>query len=82
MRDQTLAKQPESCVSCGEDTAAGSLFYSDRRVLDPSDPSPRYMCSLCAQAVAHGRHVPMSEKERHALLEGASAFGVFAPGGH
>ena len=78
-----MAKQPESCVSCGEDTAAGSLFYSDRRVLDAESSSPRYLCSLCAEAVAHGRkNVQMTEKEHRALHEGASAFGVFAPGGH
>lgn len=76
-------KQPESCVSCGEDTAAGTQFYSDRRVLDADGATPRYLCSVCAEAVAHGRkNVPMTEKEREALHEGASAFGVFAPGGH
>jgi hypothetical protein len=78
-----MAKQPEPCVSCGQDTAAGSLFYSDRRVLDPDGPARRYLCSSCAQAVAHGRkHISMTDKERHALEQGASAFGVFAPGGH
>jgi hypothetical protein len=78
-----MARQPESCVSCGEETAAGTLFYSDRQVLDADGPAPRYLCSLCAQSVAHGRkNVPMTEKERHALHEGASGFGVFVPGGH
>jgi hypothetical protein len=78
-----MSKQPEACESCGQDTAAGSLFYSDRRVLDGDGFSRRYLCSSCAEAVVHGRkHVAMTDKERHALEEGASAFGVFLPGGH
>ena len=72
-----MAKQPESCVSCGEDTAAGTTSYSDRQVLDRDGPAPRYLCAECAQAVAHGRRdVPMNEKDRQALEESASAFGA------
>ena len=51
-RHRPMAKNPEPCISCGQDTAAGSLFYSDRRVLDATArladtsarPAPRRSC--------------------------------------
>ena len=76
--------QPEPCTSCGENTAIGTPFYSDRRVLDPTGPNRRFICALCVQNVTQKRRRrrPMSEEERRELERSAAAFGGFAPGGH
>lgn len=37
----------EACVSCREETAVGSVFFSDRHVVDLADGRPAYLCSLC-----------------------------------
>ncbi len=79
-----MTKSSEPCISCGDDTAVGSPFYFDRRVLDPDGPNRSYMCSSCVERIMTGRrrHPPMSEKERLELENAAAAFGGFAPGGH
>jgi hypothetical protein len=51
-----MTYQPEPCMSCGDDTSAGSPFFSDRLV-DRSEGKPRYMCSLCVQLARGGREV-------------------------
>jgi len=77
-----MTYQTEPCISCGEDTSAGSPFYSDRLV-DRSQGQPRYMCSLCVQLARGSRKAhPMTEEERIKLEKAAFAFGSFAPGGH
>jgi len=45
----------EPCVSCGEATAIGSAFYSDRRQVDLKDGSHAFMCTLCDQRIAAAR---------------------------
>ncbi len=79
-----MAKQVERCISCGEDTSAGSPFFSDR-LADRTGDEPRYLCSLCAE----GEHATCEihddaerEEARKALERGAFAFGSFLPGGH
>jgi hypothetical protein len=78
----SVTRQPEPCISCGEDTSAGTPFFSDRLV-DRSGNEERYLCSLCAQR-AKGSHKihEMSEEERKKLENAAFVFGSFAPGGH
>ncbi len=80
-----MAKQTEPCVSCGEDTSAGSPFFSDRLV-DRTTPAARYLCSLCAQrSRGETREVHSDEERERAqkeLEKGVFAFGSFAPGGH
>ena len=77
-----MTTHPEPCTSCGEDTASGSPFYSDRLV-DRTGVDARYLCSLCTEHAvgrrgAHG----MTDDQRRKLENGAFAFGSFAPGGH
>lgn len=74
----------EPCTSCGEDTAAGSPFYSDRLV-DQTDSTPRYLCSSCDERLRGSREVHSDEERDRAqkeLEKGAFVFGSFAPGGH
>ncbi len=42
---ETEAAEP--CVACGEDTAIGSPFFSDRTVVDRPDGYRLFICSLC-----------------------------------
>lgn len=79
-----MASQPERCISCGEDTAAGSPLFSDR-LTDRSSGEPRYLCSLCAERARGSREVHTDEEREQArkeLEKGAFVFGSFAPGGH
>jgi hypothetical protein len=78
-----MARQTEPCNTCGENTAAGSTHYSDRRVIDDDGAGTAFQCSTCAaQAAASRRHSPMTDAERRELEKGAAVFGAFAPGGH
>ena len=80
-----MAKQLERCISCGEDTGAGSPLFSDR-LIDRTGAEPRYLCSLCAELARGGSREVHSDEEREQArqkLEKATfAFGSFAPGGH
>lgn len=59
------------CAGCGESTAAGTPFYSDRRTL--SDGS--YLCVLCNSqlAEARGRHALTDEEVRQLIQNGTAA---------
>ncbi len=37
----------EPCLSCGEETAAGSVFFSDRHEVTLKDGTRGYVCSAC-----------------------------------
>jgi hypothetical protein len=39
------AKEP--CIGCGEETAVGSVFFSDRYAVEHSDGTRTYLCTLC-----------------------------------
>jgi hypothetical protein len=45
----------EACAGCGEETATGSVFYSDRREIDRQDGSHAFLCTLCDQRIAASR---------------------------
>jgi hypothetical protein len=59
------------CAGCGESTAAGTPFFSDRRRL--ADGS--YLCVLCNSklAAARGRHVLTDEEVRQLIQNGTMA---------
>ena len=46
----------EACAGCGEETAIGSTFYSDRRQIDLKDGSHAFICSGCDRRIAASRH--------------------------
>jgi hypothetical protein len=63
----------EPCLVCGEETAVGSAFYSDRRVVDGSDGSRTFVCTSCVQrAVArrHGRR--LTDEELRDMVDNGS----------
>ena len=59
----------ERCLSCEEDTSAGSVFFSDRHPAESKDGTHGYLCSECVKRIrAKGHHVGMSEGR---LVEGS-----------
>jgi hypothetical protein len=59
----------EPCLACGEETAVGSVFFSDRHPAESKDGTHGYLCSECVQRIrAKGHHVGMSEGR---LVEGS-----------
>jgi hypothetical protein len=77
-----VRQQLEPCVSCGEDTSIGSVFYSDRLV-NRDGGGLRYLCSLCARQVVDRRGGRgMTDEQRRELEKAAFALGSFVPGGH
>ena len=77
-----MTQQPEPCLSCGEDTSSGSVFYSDR-LGDRHGGAARYLCSLCARrAMGLRKGRAMTDEERTELEKAAFVLGSFAPGPH
>jgi len=72
-----MSRRREPCFTCGEETAAGSVFYSDRYVLGSIATDRRFLCSLCArEAAARRRPHRMSEAEARAFIQNGSIAGL------
>jgi hypothetical protein len=41
----------EPCLTCGEETAVGSVFYSDRNRAQLPDGTPGFLCSECVKRI-------------------------------
>lgn len=39
----------EPCLRCGEETAVGSYFFSDRHTVDLEAGTKRYLCAECVK---------------------------------
>jgi hypothetical protein len=53
----------EPCLGCGEETAVGSIFYSDRRDAELPDGTRVYLCSECVKRIrATGHHEGLSDE--------------------
>ena len=72
----------EPCVGCGEETVAGSVFFSDRRAIDRSDGVRVYLCSDC-QSKAHRarKGEPLSDEALRTIAENGMMVGVGFLGG-
>jgi len=46
-----LSSVNEPCAVCGEETAIGSLFYSDRHTVEHTVGGRTYLCTLCDERV-------------------------------
>jgi hypothetical protein len=63
----------DACAGCGEETATGSVFYSDRRRIKMQDGSLSFICTLCDQRVAASRRgKPMTDEELRQSIETGS----------
>jgi hypothetical protein len=73
----------EPCAGCGEETAAGSMFFSDRREVEISGGTRTFLCSDC-QASAHlarkGEH--LSDEDLRTIAKNGFVVGAGFLGGH
>jgi hypothetical protein len=46
----------EPCLGCGEETAVGSVFFSDRKAVEGADGSRGYLCSACVARIRGAGH--------------------------
>ena len=58
----------EPCLSCGEETAAGSVFFSDRKAAELPDGTRGYLCSECVRRMREAGHVVEKTDERGVLV--------------
>jgi hypothetical protein len=74
----------EACSGCGEETATGSVFYSDRRRIGLEDGGHAYVCSGCDQRIAARRRgTRMTEDElREAIRTSSIAMIAAWPAGN
>jgi hypothetical protein len=47
------SRKEEPCLRCGEETAIGSVFFSDRREAKAPDGARFFVCSECLKPVGH-----------------------------
>jgi len=72
----------EPCVGCGEETAVGSVFFSDRRAIDRSDGVRVFLCSECQAAAHHARKgEPLSEEDLQIIAGNGLMIGAGLLGG-
>jgi hypothetical protein len=73
----------EPCAECGEETAVGSVFFSDRRRIDRADGTVAYLCSLCDARLAASHHKErLTDEEISRLASNWSAAVNAFTGGH
>jgi hypothetical protein len=74
----------EPCLGCGQETAAGSVFFSDRREIAVSDGTRTFLCSEC-QARAHlaRKGEPLTDEDLSKIARNGAAIGAgfLGPGG-
>lgn len=67
------AQVSEPCISCGEETAIGSVFFSDRHTVDHADGSRTYLCTLCDGRIrARRKGKRLTDDEVRSLVENGS----------
>lgn len=73
----------QRCTVCGEDTAPGSPFFSERRRIDHPDGTRTFLCPICdARASQHqGKRLTDEELQRF-ILNGSLAMIAGLPGVH
>ena len=73
----------EPCLSCGEETATGSVLYSSRRVIDREDGTRAYLCELCGEQLAAKHHKRrLTDEEARSIANNWSAAVNAWTGGH
>jgi len=81
--DPPVSNAEEPCVGCGEETAVGSFFFSDRRDIIRSDGARVFLCSDC-QARAHRARngEALTDADLRTIAENGTMIGVgFLDGG-
>ncbi len=72
----------EPCVGCGEETAVGSVFFSDRRAITRSDGARVYLCSDCQSRAHRSRKgEPLSDEDLRTIADNGMMVGAGFLGG-
>ena len=80
--DASASSAIEPCVGCGEETAVGSVFFSDRHEVERSDGGRVYLCSLCDARVRLSRKGPrLTDEEVRNIVENGSMAAIMWAGG-
>jgi hypothetical protein len=67
----------EPCARCGEETAVGSVFFSDRLQIRRQDRPDAFLCRLCnAQIRASHKPVRWRDEDVAAFTRNASAAAI------
>jgi hypothetical protein len=63
----------EPCLGCGEETAVGSVFFSDRHTIEHTDGQRTYLCTLCDSPIRSSRKGRrLTDKEVRNIVENGS----------
>ncbi len=72
----------QPCVGCGEETAAGSVFYWDRLTIPRPDGEHAYLCSACsARARSAKRGEPLTDADLEVIASNGLMIGAGFLGG-
>jgi hypothetical protein len=67
----------EPCLSCGEETAVGSVFFSDRSTIERADSQSAFLCSLCdARLRVSRKGAPLTDEEVRNLVKNGTAIAL------
>ncbi len=79
-RRQTMATSAsvrEPCIICGEETAAGSVFFSDRLRVSRPHGAHVFLCGLCDERIRPSRNGQrMTDAEVDEFIRNASAAAI------
>jgi hypothetical protein len=76
-----METEQDPCAECGRGTAAGTIGFSDRRVVEREDLSRGFLCGDCQAAiVAARRGEPLSDDEVRRRIDSGVAAMAWASG--
>jgi pyruvate/2-oxoacid:ferredoxin oxidoreductase beta subunit len=77
-----IATVEEACMGCGQETAVGSIFFSDRREVQIANGTRVYLCSEC-QSKAHlaRKGQPLTDDDLRTIAGNGAMIGVGFLGG-
>jgi len=71
------ASVQQPCASCGEETAVGSIFFSDRLRIPRHGRADAFLCGLCdAQLRASHKRVQWTDEDVAAFTRNSSAAAI------
>ncbi len=77
---QTDAAEP--CASCGEETAVGSVLYSDRHDLALAEGGRAHLCAECYQRARAAKGGELTDADAEAIASNGFLIGVHMLTGH
>jgi hypothetical protein len=81
--DSPVWSAMEPCAACGDETAAGSAFFSDRLTIVRPDSGSGFLCSACdaSARAANKPWRPSGDEVEKLARNGSMAAGIFMGGG-